>query len=229
MPDPEAPSAAPDETEATDPLPEAPLAAILEAILFACEEPVTAEDLASILGEDRRAAIEKALAELTASYDDPRTGLRVQRIAGGFRITTDPRLAPFVREMVRWRNRRRLSRAALETLALVAYKQPITGPEIQEIRGVNPSSILASLLDHRMVRILGRKKVVGKPFLYGTTQDFLVRFGLDSLDDLPSMEEFDQLLKTEGLVEEATPLHPALPEAPETIEAASPAAEENEL
>ncbi len=218
MPDPAAPppaaaQSAPDEKGAMEPLPDAPLAAILEAILFACEEPVTAEDLASILGEDRRPAIEAALADLTKSYDKPQTGLCVQRIAGGFRITTDPRLAPFVREMVRWRNRRRLSRAALETLALVAYKQPITAPEIQEIRGVNPSSILASLLDHRMVRILGRKKVVGKPFLYGTTQDFLVRFGLDSLDDLPSMEEFDQLLMTEGLTDEASSTYPGSGEA----------------
>lgn len=217
MPDPEAPPdevvVTPDETAAAEPLPDAPLRAILEAILFACEEPVTAEDLASILGEDRRSAIEAALADLTKTYDDPQTGLRVRRIAGGFRITTDPRLAPFVREMVRWRNRRRLSRAALETLALVAYKQPITAPEIQEIRGVNPSSILASLLDHRMVRILGRKKVVGKPFLYGTTQEFLVRFGLDSIDDLPSMEEFDQLLKTEELADETSMSFPVPGEA----------------
>ena len=219
MPDPEAPpdvreeGAAPEEEPPVpEPLPDAPLSAILEAILFACEEPVTAEDLASILGEERRGAIEAALADLAKTYDNPRTGLKVQRIAGGFRITTDPKLAPFVREMVRWRNRRRLSRAALETLALVAYKQPITAPEIQEIRGVNPSSILASLLDHRMVRILGRKKVVGKPFLYGTTQDFLVRFGLDSLDDLPSMEEFDQLLKIEGLADDAMPAYPAAAE-----------------
>ena len=217
-----------EEEPAIEPLPDAPLSAILEAILFACEEPVTAEDLASILGEERRAAIEAALADLAKAYDSPQTGLKVQRIAGGFRITTDPKLAPFVREMVRWRNRRRLSRAALETLALVAYKQPVTAPEIQEIRGVNPSSILASLLDHRMVRILGRKKVVGKPFLYGTTQEFLVRFGLDSLDDLPSMEEFDQLLKTEGLTDEAMPAYPAPAEVSTIAETAASATEESD-
>jgi len=219
MPEPEVPAGEVAPDSPAEPLPDAPLKSILEAILFACEEPVTPEDLAAILGEDRRPAIEEALAGLEKTYDDPQAGLRVQRIAGGYRITTDPRLAPFVREMVRWRNRRRLSRAALETLALVAYKQPITAPEIQEIRGVNPSSILASLLDHRMVRILGRKKVVGKPFLYGTTQDFLVRFGLDSLDDLPSMEEFDQLLKTEGLDVDPLPF-------PDAAEEAAPAPEE---
>jgi len=187
--------AEPADPAAGEPLPEAPVTAILEALLFASEEPVTLSEATEILGKERQAEIEAALETLTRRYEDPSCGLKVQPIAGGYRITTDPALAPFVREMVRSRNRHRLSRAALETLAIVAYKQPITGPEIQEIRGVNPSAILNSLLDRRMVRILGRKKVVGKPFLYGTTRDFLIRFGLNSLDDLPSMEEFDAMLQ----------------------------------
>jgi len=185
--------------------PEAPLQAILEGLLFASEEPVTVEDVTVILGDDRRVEIEAALEALCREYSNASRGLLVQRIAGGYRITTDPRISPFVREMVRTRNRRRLSRPALETLALIAYKQPVTAPEIQEVRGVNPSGILSTLLDHRLIRIMGRKKVVGKPFVYGTTQDFLIRFGLNSLDDLPGMEEFDELLGLQEVDADADP------------------------
>jgi segregation and condensation protein B len=188
-----------DEPTVDGPLPEAPLKAILEALLFASDEPVALEEISGILGEQRAEEISAALDCLEREYASSGGGLRVQRLAGGFRITSDPGLGPFLRELVRGRNRHRLSRAALETLAIVAYKQPITAPEIQEIRGVNPSSILNSLLDRRLVRILGRKKVVGKPFLYGTTRDFLIRFGLNSLDDLPSMEEFTAMLEPELL------------------------------
>jgi segregation and condensation protein B len=181
-----------------EPLPDAPLRAVLEAMLFAGEEPLTLDDAAAVLGEDRRGEIEQALSDLRAHLERAGGGLRVQAVAGGFRITTDPNLGPFVRALVRSRNRQRLSRAALETLAIVAYKQPITAPEIQEIRGVNPSAILASLLDRRLIRILGRKKVVGKPFVYGTTREFLIRFGLNSVEDLPSMEEFEAMLQETG-------------------------------
>jgi len=200
------------------PLPPAPLKAILESLLFASEEPVTTQEVSEILGEERAPEIQAALEALVREYETGERGLKVQKLAGGFRITTDPALGPFLREMMRIRNRQRLSRAALETLALVAYKQPITAPEIQEIRGVNPSAILNSLLDRRMVRILGRKKVVGKPFLYGTTRDFLIRFGLNTLEDLPSMEEFAALLEPEGApTQELIPLEE--PEAATTDEA----------
>jgi segregation and condensation protein B len=195
---------------ADEALPDAPLRAVLEALLFASEEPLSLDDAAAVLGDDRRDEIEQALSDLRVLHEQAGGGLRVQAIAGGFRITTDPALAPFVRALVRSRNRQRLSRAALETLAIVAYKQPITAPEIQEIRGVNPSAILASLLDRRLVRILGRKKVVGKPFVYGTTRDFLIRFGLNSVEDLPSMEEFEAMLQESA--EEPAPAAP--PEGP---------------
>ncbi|HKY32025.1 MAG TPA: SMC-Scp complex subunit ScpB [Candidatus Polarisedimenticolia bacterium] len=188
----------PDPPREDEPLPEAPLRAILEALLFAGEEPLTPADVAEVLGEQRRPEIDQALRELQQDYDRPGKGLRVQAVAGGLRITTDPALGPFVRALVRSRNRHRLSRAALETLAIVAYKQPITAPEIQEIRGVSPSAILATLLERRLVRILGRKKVVGKPFVYGTTREFLIRFGLNSLSDLPSMEEFEAMLEADA-------------------------------
>lgn len=186
-------TAGPDE----EPMSGAPVRAILEALLFASDEPVTAEDVTALIGEERRKEIEDAITDLTREYDAPDRGLRVQHLGGGYRITTAAHLGPYLRELVRARNRQRLSRAALETLAVVAYKQPITAPEIQEIRGVNPSAILNALLDRRLVRVLGRKKVVGKPFLYGTSREFLVRFGLNAIEDLPSMEEFAALIEPE--------------------------------
>jgi segregation and condensation protein B len=189
-----------------EPLPDAPLRAILEAVLFATEEPITLEDLTELLGEERAAGVEAALEELEKDLAARGGGLRVQRVAGGLRLTTSPELSPWLRELVRQRNRQRLSRAALETLALVAYKQPITAPEIQEIRGVNPNAILGTLLDRRLIRIMGRKKVVGKPFLYGTTKEFLIRFGLNALTDLPSMDEFAAMLEVDM---DAAPLEPA--------------------
>jgi len=186
-----------------EPLPEAPLSAIVEALLFASLEPVSVEEMTELLGTRNAEEILSAVESLESEYVSRGSGLRLQKLAGGFRITTDSRLAPFLREMVKLRNRSRLSKAALETLAIVAYKQPITAPEIQEIRGVNPSAILGSLLDSKMVRILGRKRVVGKPFLYGTTREFLLRFGLNTLDDLPSLEEFTAMIQS-GLPEETS-------------------------
>ncbi len=168
--------------------------AILEALLYASPDPVGLEELKEAFGADRAAEVEEALAGLLEEYGAEGRGLAIERVAGGYRIATRPELAGVLREFVKRRNRARLSRAALETLALVAYRQPVTAPEIEAVRGVNPSSILRSLLERRMLRILGRKRVVGKPFLYGTTPEFLEHFGLNSLDDLPSLEEFAGLL-----------------------------------
>jgi segregation and condensation protein B len=167
---------------------------ILEALFFASPEPVTTADLVQAFGNERKAEIHSALESLVAEYDSDQRGLAIEKIAGGFRITTDPSLADVLREFVRRKNKSRLSKAALETLAMVAYKQPVTAPEIEAVRGVNPSSILKSLLERKLVKIVGRKKVVGKPFLYGTTPVFLEHFGLNSEDDLPSLDEFSSLL-----------------------------------
>jgi segregation and condensation protein B len=214
-------------------LPEAPLRAVVEALLFAAEEPVTLEDLVTVLGDARAGEVASTLEDLVARYDGPESGLRVQRLAGGFRITTDPALGPFLREFMRSRNRQRLSRAALETLALIAYNQLITAPEIQEIRGVNPSAILSALLERRLIRILGRKKVVGKPFLYGTTREFLIRFGLNALEDLPSMEEFESMIQPEATEPpfDETPPTPtqagSQPEAPEADDRGGETGESN--
>jgi len=167
---------------------------ILEALFYASPDPVTLDEVKEAFGSDRGAEIEAALRDLLADYEGSRRGLVVERVAGGFRIVSHPDLAGVLREFVKRRNRSRLSRAALETLAMVAYRQPVTAPEIEAVRGVNPQAILKSLLERRLVRIVGRKKVVGKPFLYGTTGAFLAHFGLNSLDDLPAMEEFAGLL-----------------------------------
>jgi segregation and condensation protein B len=121
-------------------------------------------------------------------------GLTVEQVAGAFRLATKPEVGAMVRQFFRQRNRTRLSPAALETLAIIAYRQPITAPEIQAMRGVDPSGALKSLLEKSMVRILGRKKVVGNPLLYGTTKQFLVHFALNQLEDLPSIEEFDEFI-----------------------------------
>src|SRR5262249_59038996 len=157
--------------------------------------------------------LQAALDELIRSCEPDERGVMVQRVAGGVRLATKPELGEWVRALYRSRNRRRLSAQALETLAIIAYRQPITTPEIQSLRGTDPSSVLEALLEKRLVRILGRKKVVGKPFLYGTTQEFLAHFGLNTLQDLPSASDFGFLA---GGAHRASPPPPPIqpPSAP---------------
>jgi segregation and condensation protein B len=173
------------------------LVAAVEAVVFAAAEPVQAGEIAAALGGTGGldgGQVEQAIEELSRRLDANGGGLRLERVAGGWRLATRPEVGVWVRRFFRQRNRTRLSPASLETLAIVAYKQPITAPEIQAIRGVDPSHGIKSLLEKRMIRILGRKKVVGNPLLYGTTKQFLVHFGLDRLADLPSLEDFDQFV-----------------------------------
>jgi segregation and condensation protein B len=166
------------------------LRAVIEALVFAAEEPLTVADLEELFPAAPREALQAGLDEVARACEAPERGLLVIRVAGGFRMITKPEHGEWVRAMFRARNRRRLSPAALETLAIVAYRQPITTPEIQALRGADPTGVLEGLLDKRLVRVLGRKKVVGKPILYGTTPEFLTHFGLNSLDELPTPEEF---------------------------------------
>lgn len=172
---------------------ESTLRAVLEALVYAAEEPLTEEDLRDLFPATPQATLEAALEALERTCQAPDRGLQISRVAGGYRMTTKPEVGEWVRALFRARNRRRLSTAALETLAIVAYRQPVTTPEIQALRGADPSGVLQNLLEKRLVRILGRKKVVGKPILYGTTREFLSHFGLNSLADLPSMDEFGAL------------------------------------
>jgi segregation and condensation protein B len=170
--------------------------AALEAILFVSSEPVPREKLLALFaeGEEREAAAE-ALAAVLARYqggEGEGRGVLVEDVAGGVRLATRPEVVGWLRRFFDVSAGNKLSMAALETLAIIAYRQPMTGPEIQELRGVSAAGVLKTLLERRLVRIVGRKEVVGKPFLYGTTREFLVHFGLNSLKDLPPLEEFEE-------------------------------------
>ena len=182
-------------THSTSPTaPATDLVAAVEAVLFAAAEPVHPKEISAAFEGATESEVAAAIDALRERYAEGVGGLTVEQVAGAFRLATKPEVGAVVRQFFRQRNRTRLSAAALETLAIVAYRQPITLPEIQAIRGVDPSGALKSLLEKSMVRILGRKKVVGNPLLYGTTKQFLVHFGLNRLEDLPSIEEFDGLL-----------------------------------
>lgn len=174
--------------------PEDLVVAAVEAIVFAAAEPVPLREIAQALGAVEEQDVERALSSLAEEYERRGSGLRVERVAGGLRLATRSEVGSWVRHFFRQRNRTRLSVAALETLAIVAYRQPITAPEIQAIRGVDSSASLKNLLEKKLVRILGRKKVVGNPILYGTSRNFLVHFGLDALKDLPPIEDFNEML-----------------------------------
>ena len=182
-------------TEPTGPsAPATDLIAAVEAVLFAAADPVHPKEIAAAFEGATESEVAAAIDALRERYAAGQGGLTVEQVAGAFRLATKPEVGAIVRQFFRQRNRTRLSPAALETLAIIAYRQPITVPEIQAMRGVDPSGALKGLLEKSMVRILGRKKVVGNPLLYGTTKQFLVHFALNRLEDLPSIEEFDQFL-----------------------------------
>ena len=174
------------------------------AVIFASGEPVQPHEIASAFAGVAVDEVESAIDELTRQYERTAAGLRLEKVAGGVRVATRPEVGPWVRRFFRQRNRTRLSAAALETLAIVAYRQPVTAPEIQSIRGKDPSAALRGLLDKRMIRILGKKKVVGRPLLYGSSKEFLMHFGLDNLEDLPTITEFDDF--AESLESASVPL-----------------------
>jgi segregation and condensation protein B len=167
--------------------------AAIEAILFVSSEPVPRARLIELFDEDDREQAAAALEAVLARYAGGEArGVMVEDVAGGVRLVTRPEMGVWLRRFFEVASGSKLSMAALETLAIVAYHQPITGPEIQELRGVSPVGVLKTLLEKRLVRIAGRKEVVGKPFLYATTREFLVHFGLNSLRDLPPLEEFEE-------------------------------------
>ncbi|MBM3781464.1 MAG: SMC-Scp complex subunit ScpB [Acidobacteria bacterium] len=171
----------------------AQLRAIVEALVFASSEPLSLKALCRVLADEPKEDVEAALEAVREAYSD-RPGLHVVEVAGGFQITTRPELHDWVRRLFHERSAQKLSVAALETLSVVAYKQPITQAEIGEIRGVNVSGVLSTLLERHLVKIVGRKNVVGRPFLYGTTREFLLRFGLKDVSDLPRVEDMAQQL-----------------------------------
>ena len=163
---------------------------IVEALLFVSPEPLPAQRVAEVLGCDKKEATRLARA-LGGRYDEQGSAIGVEEVAGGFQIRTRPDLGPWVRKLLAARPSK-LSRAALETLAIVAYRQPLTRPDIEKIRGVDSSGVLQSLMDRRLVKIMGRMDVPGRPIIYGTTRNFLELFGLSDLSQLPTLKEFEE-------------------------------------
>ena len=171
----------------------AQLEAIVEALVYASPEPLTPKMLMKLLSDEPKDDVQAAIASLVARYAAP-GGLHLAQVAGGYQITTRPELHDWVRRLFHERNTQKLSVAALETLSVIAYRQPVTAADVNEIRAVNASGVLSTLLERHLIKIVGRKNVVGRPFLYGTTKEFLIRFGLKDLADLPNMQDMVQAL-----------------------------------
>jgi len=161
---------------------------VVEALLFASDVPLEAERIREVLDLENLAAARGLVQELIARYEAEPSGLAIVEVGGGYRMVTRPELAPWLVRLARVRTRVRLSRPALETLAIIAYKQPVSRPELDAVRGVNSDAVLDNLLERRLIRIGGRKEAPGRPFLYETTREFLVAFGLRDLADLPRVE-----------------------------------------
>jgi segregation and condensation protein B len=207
-----APAAAPEDSQ---------LKAILEAIVYITDEPLAAQQMAAALQQPLD-KIKRLLDELVEEYAKPEHGLSIREVAGGYKMATKAEHHEAVRAFVKKLTPPlKLSLAALETLAVIAYKQPVTAPEIMDIRGVQGAGVLKTLLDRKLIAEGGRKAVVGKPILYKTTKEFLVQFGLNSLNELPTLKEFEELGRLE-LVDDALVEGPASVEQAAAETAASP-------
>jgi len=183
-----------------------PLKAQLEALIYATESPITLEQITALVKDSViaegisdesqiKSQVRSSLEELAAEYGSSDHGIEIRQVAGGYRMSTKPEQHEVVRSFVRsLKPPIRLSLPALETLAVIAYKQPVTVPEINEIRGVDSGGVIGTLLDRKLITTAGRKQVVGRPILYKTTKEFLMRFGLKDVSELPSMEEFEKLV-----------------------------------
>lgn len=214
----------------------------VEAIIYAAEEPVNLDEMVAVLRDaggsqgadpaEFRAAVRAAVEELAADYDAGERGMEVRQVAGGYRMSTRPEHHEVVKAFVKnLKPPVRLSLPALETLSVIAYKQPVTVPEISEIRGVDTSGVIATLLDRKLITTAGRKAVIGRPILYRTTKEFLLRFGLKDVGELPSLKEFEEvagqvaqgdLFAPAGAVPDAT----GVPDAPEAEPAAATSSSE---
>ena len=169
------------------------LVALVEALIFVADEPITVKLLAEVLDEDRE-SVDAAVRQLQQEYQERDSGLQVREIAGGWQLATRTELHEEIRQFLKTRPSAKLSIAALETLAVIAYKQPVTVPEILEIRGVQSASAIKTLLEKRLIVTKGHKETVGKPMQYGTSKEFLIQFGLKDLSELPSIEDFEDLV-----------------------------------
>jgi segregation and condensation protein B len=198
------------------------LKAVLEAIVYVTEDPITAAQAAAALGQPVE-RIRPLLDQLVAEFDKPEHGLVVKEVAGGYKMATKAEHHDAVRNFVKsLKPPLKLSLPALETLAVIAYKQPVTAPEIMEIRGVQGAGVLKTLLDRKLIAAAGRKNVIGKPILYKTTKEFLIQFGLKDLSELPSLKEFEEIRRMAFSDDQ-----PALELQPETAEPAPEGPREN--
>ena len=208
------------------------LKAQLEAIIYAAETPITLEQMTQLVKEtvvaegasdetDIKSRVRSSLEELVGEYGSPNHGIEIRQVAGGYRMSTKPEQHEVVRTFAKsLKPPIRLSLPALETLAVIAYKQPVTVPEINDIRGVDSGGVIGTLLDRKLITTAGRKQVIGRPILYKTTKEFLMRFGLKDVNELPSMEEFEKLV-TESFQAELIPAESAATDS-EVASAAEP-------
>jgi segregation and condensation protein B len=196
------------------------LKAQLEAIIYAAETPITLEQITALVKDsvaadgvsdlaEIKSRVRSSLLELVGEYGAPDHGVEIREVAGGYRMSTKPEQHEVVRAFARsLKPPVRLSLPALETLAVIAYKQPVTVPEINDIRGVDSGGVIGTLLDRKLITTAGRKQVIGRPILYKTTKEFLMRFGLKDVNELPSMEEFEKLV-AQSFQEELVPAESA--------------------
>lgn len=169
--------------------------AVIEALLFTSEKPLAIEQIRAVLDNLETSDVRRILEELKSEYEESNRGIRICEIAGGFQMVTATPFAAFLKKLYKNRRAERLSKPALETLAIVAYKQPLTKLEIGLLRNVNVDGVMKSLLDKSLIRICGRKKAPGRPFVFGTTKKFLEHFGLNSLEELPKMEKSSAMVE----------------------------------
>lgn len=171
---------------------------IIEALMFVSGDPISIDRLHDVLTEVERPRIRALLEELRLDYAQSNRGLQVVEVAGGYQMTTRIEMAPWIKEMEKVKAAARLSKPGLETLAIIAYKQPVTRAEIEQIRGVDAAGVLKTLMERKLIKIVGRKEVAGRPMMYGTTREFLQYFGLADLTGLPTLKEFSEVVEAEG-------------------------------
>ena len=181
-----------DDVDLSAPQSQAERASVIEALIFVSDEPLSVKTIAAVLKEDKD-AVNEALATLVQEFNARQSGLQLREVAGGWQFATRPEYHEHVRAFLKTRPSAKLSIASLETLAVIAYRQPITVPEILEIRGVQSPSAIKTLLDKKLIVAKGRKETVGRPMMYGTSKEFLLQFGLKDLSELPSVEDFQDL------------------------------------
>jgi segregation and condensation protein B len=196
-------------------LPDEQLRAVVEAVIYVTDEPLTADQIATAL-EQPAAKVGRVLEELATEYNKSEHGLTIREVAGGYKMSTKPEHHEAIRAFVKnLKPPLKLSLPALETLALIAYKQPITAPEVMEVRGVQGAGVLKTLIDRKLIATAGRKAVLGKPILYKTTKEFLVQFGLKDLSELPTLKEFEELGRLSSMDEMPDDESPVEPPAVE--------------